>query len=204
LAGEYFFIAPRGSFKLDNAADSITIFLFVLVGFAMAFLAHSQRRARHRAEEQMAQRIDAETSEREIRERLQITLSSIGDAVLSTDADGRIVFANRIALGILKLREAEVLGKHLDEIFRIYNEYSRVVVESPVAKVFREGKVVGMANHTVLLEVLQLQRWGSGRVSGWGLAGGFCSRSASSLPRLSSPACDGTFASHSVSGTWKS
>jgi len=40
-------------------------------------------------------------------------------------------------------------------------------------------------------EVLQLQRWGSGRVSGWGLAGEFCSRSDSSLPRLSSPACDG-------------
>ena len=117
----------------------------------MALLAHSQHQARHRAEEEMAQRVGAESAEREIRERLQITLSSIGDAVLSTDAGGRIVFANRIALGIINQTEAEVLGKHLDEIFRIFNEYTRAVVESPVAKVFREGKVVGMANHTLLI-----------------------------------------------------
>lgn len=151
FAGEYLFLAPTGSFRLDNSGDSITIALFVLVGFAMAFLAHSQRQARQRAEEQSVQRMDAQSAEREIRERLQITLSSIGDAVLSTDAHGCIVFANRIALGILKLTEADVLGRHLDEVFRIFNEYTRAVVESPVAKVFREGKVVGMANHTVLI-----------------------------------------------------
>src|SRR5437016_447660 len=52
-------------------------------------------------------------------------------------------------------------------------------------------------------EVLQLQRWGSGRVSEWVLAGHLCSTSANLLPRLSLP-CDGTFGSHSASGTWKS
>lgn len=85
------------------------------------------------------------------RDSLKATLASIGDAVISTDTQGRVIFANAVALGLLKMREPEVVGRDLREIFRILNEYTREVVESPVTKVLREGVIVGLANHSVLL-----------------------------------------------------
>ena len=57
----------------------------------------------------------------------------------------------RSPAGCCDSRKAEAVGKHLDEVFRIVNEFSRSSVESPVSKVLREGRIVGMANHTVLL-----------------------------------------------------
>src|SRR3984885_6703691 len=87
----------------------------------------------------------------EVRDSLRTTLASIGDAVISTDAQGRVVFVNPIAQSMLGIEEAGIVGKHLDEVFQIVNEFSRAKVESPVAQVLREGRIVGMANHTVLI-----------------------------------------------------
>jgi len=87
----------------------------------------------------------------EVRDSLRTTLASIGDAVISTDARGRVVFVNSIAQSMLRWAEAGIVGKHLDEVFQIVNEFSRVKVESPIAQVLREGRIVGMANHTVLI-----------------------------------------------------
>jgi PAS domain S-box-containing protein len=85
------------------------------------------------------------------RERLRVTLSSIGDAVMATDAQGNINFMNGVAEAVSGWREADAYGKHLDSVFRIVNEDTRATVESPVGKVLREGVVVGLANHTILL-----------------------------------------------------
>ena len=85
------------------------------------------------------------------RNSLETTLSSIGDAVVSTDRSGRIVFANPVALSLLRWPAAEVAGKQIDEVFRIVNEFSRKKVESPVEKVLREGAVAGLANGTILI-----------------------------------------------------
>jgi PAS domain S-box-containing protein len=87
----------------------------------------------------------------EVRDSLRTTLGSIGDAVISTDANGHVVFINPIARSLLGMREAEVVGKHLDEVFQIVNEFTRTKVESPVSKVLREGQIVGMSNHTILI-----------------------------------------------------
>jgi PAS domain S-box-containing protein len=151
LAADYYFVSPVGTFLIPAPGDRITLLIFVLVGFGMALLSHSQRRALERAEQEASRRREAESAERSQRQRLEITLGSIGDAVISTDAEGRVVFANRIALSLLRWPEADVAGKHLDETFRIVNEYSRAKVESPVTKVLREGTIVGMANHTILI-----------------------------------------------------
>lgn len=86
-----------------------------------------------------------------IRDSLKTTLASIGDAVISTDAEGRVVFVNHVAQSLLGLPESDVVGKHLDEVFRIVNEFSRESVESPVTKVLREGRIAGLANHTILV-----------------------------------------------------
>ncbi len=87
----------------------------------------------------------------EIRDSLRTTLASIGDAVISTDAQGSVVFVNPVAQSMLRLQETEIVGKHLDEVFQIVNEFSRARVASPVSQVLAEGRIVGMANHTVLI-----------------------------------------------------
>ncbi len=97
---------------------------------------------------------DRKKSEKELlesKERNRATLYSIGDAVISTDDSGRIMQMNIVAEELTGYKEHESVGKHLDEIFRIINEKTRAQVESPVNKVLREGKVVGIANHTVLI-----------------------------------------------------
>lgn len=84
------------------------------------------------------------------REHLRITLASIGDAVIVTDARGRISFMNPIAASLTGWNQAEATGMALADVFTIVNEHTRQPVENPVDKVFREGRVVGLANHTIL------------------------------------------------------
>src|SRR5262249_55038941 len=78
------------------------------------------------------------------------TLRSIGDAVIATDAEGLVTFMNPVAEALTGYTEGEARGQMLEQIFRIFSEQTRAAVESPVAKVLREGAVVGLANHTVL------------------------------------------------------
>jgi PAS domain S-box-containing protein len=111
---------------------------------------------RHCAEAlRRAERLDAERAARATAERLQgsleTTLRSIGDAVIATDAKGRVALMNPIAEMLTGWTESEARGKLLGEVFPIVNEQTRKEVESPVEKVLREGTVVGLANHTVLL-----------------------------------------------------
>src|SRR5262249_3638952 len=72
-------------------------------------------------------------------------------AVIATDADGRVTFMNGLAEGLTGWRSAEAEGRDLREVFVILNETTRAPVTNPVEKVIREGKVVGLANHTVLV-----------------------------------------------------
>ena len=85
------------------------------------------------------------------RELLSVTLTSVGDAVIATDRASRVTFLNEVAEHVTGWTNAEAVGKRLDEVFHILNEKSRKPVESPAVKVLREGKIVGLANHTVLV-----------------------------------------------------
>jgi len=82
---------------------------------------------------------------------LATTLASIGDAVIVTDAEGRITFVNSEAERLTGWKSAEAARCALPEVFRIINEQTRETVENPVEKVLRLGAVVGLANHTVLI-----------------------------------------------------
>jgi PAS domain S-box-containing protein len=84
------------------------------------------------------------------RERFRTTLTSIGDAVVVTDAQGRVTLLNPVAQALTGWG-GEALGEPLDAVFRIVNEATRETVENPVSKVIRLGTVVGLANHTVLI-----------------------------------------------------
>jgi PAS domain S-box-containing protein len=93
----------------------------------------------------------AEEALRDSEERWATTLRSIGDAVISTDAAGNIVFLNTVAEKLTGWPSAEASGKHLNTVFNIIQEITRIRPESPVAKVIRLGLVVGLANHTALI-----------------------------------------------------
>lgn len=82
---------------------------------------------------------------------LETTLRSIGDAVITTDAQANVLLMNPIAEKLTGWSEAEAKGQHLRSVFRIVNEETRRAVESPAERVLAEGVVVGLANHTVLL-----------------------------------------------------
>jgi len=82
---------------------------------------------------------------------LNTTLRSIGDAVIACNPEGKVVFMNGVAEQLTGWKEAEADGVPLSEIFVIRNQRTRAVVESPVELVRRSGKVVGLANHTILI-----------------------------------------------------
>jgi PAS domain S-box-containing protein len=81
---------------------------------------------------------------------LGTTLSSIGDAVIATDGEGRLSFMNPVAEMLTGWNLDSAIGRDLAEVFHISNEETREPAENPVSRVLREGKVVGLANHTVL------------------------------------------------------
>src|SRR5207253_789087 len=94
----------------------------------------------------------------EEREWLRVTLSSIGDAVITTDNDGRITLMNPVAEELTGWRLKDAVGIPLGTIFNIVNEETRRTVENPATRALREGLVVGLANHTVLLSRDGLER----------------------------------------------
>jgi|SRR5579875_225077 len=79
------------------------------------------------------------------------TLASIGDAVIATDMNGTVTFMNSVAELLTGWTLREARGKSMDTVFDIVNRDTRLPVENPIQKVFREGKVVGLADHTLLL-----------------------------------------------------
>ena len=84
-------------------------------------------------------------------ERWRVTLESIGDAVMATDASAVVTFVNAVAARIIGRPPADIVGRPLAESFTILHETTRRPAESPVDRVIREGRVVGLSNHTVLL-----------------------------------------------------
>jgi PAS domain S-box-containing protein len=84
-------------------------------------------------------------------EWLRITLSSIGDGMISTDAEGRVTFLNSVAEALTGWTLAEAVGRALPDVFHIISEQTRQPVENPALRALAEGKVMGLANHTVLI-----------------------------------------------------
>ena len=113
----------------------------------------AEENARHLAEEAAARRIAEQNARliQEQRERLHVTLASIGDAVISTDADGRITFLNPVAETLVGWKTEEAATRTLSDVFRIVNEETRQPVENPATRALQEGMIVGLANHTILI-----------------------------------------------------
>ncbi len=128
------------SFSVATLAE-LAMLLLVLAASTYAFIVIRR---------EILSRFRAEAYAHEQREWCLTTLTSIGDAVIVTDTRGEVVLLNAVA-GKLTGWEEEAVGKPLNEVFRIVNETTRKAVENPVEKVLREGTIVGLANHTVLI-----------------------------------------------------
>ncbi len=92
-----------------------------------------------------------ETKLRESEAWLSTTLRSIGDAVIATDTKGYVTFMNPVAQSLTGWNPKEAVGKPLTDVFNIINEQTRQDAENPAAKVIRQGSVVGLANHSILI-----------------------------------------------------
>jgi PAS domain S-box-containing protein len=117
-------------FAAEAAGYALSAGFIILIGEKM-------HRARERADRQ--------------RESLRVTLSSIGDAVITTDPEGRVIALNPVAEAVTGWGSAAARGMPLHEVFRIVNEFTREPAENPVSRALREGAIVGLANHTVLI-----------------------------------------------------
>ncbi|MBN2820566.1 MAG: PAS domain S-box protein [Bacteroidales bacterium] len=117
---------------------SLVIFLLLFLGVGMAYLYNRRQKQIYR---------DLFKN----KENYLTTLKSIGDAVISTNKNGIIEYLNPVAEQLTGWRIKEAQGKSLEKVFKIINEETLETVESPVHKVLREGIVVGLANHTLLI-----------------------------------------------------
>jgi PAS domain S-box-containing protein len=120
----------------------------------------SEENALRLVEEAAARRAAEENARliQEQRERLHVTLASIGDGVIVTDSEGRVEFLNPVAEELVGWKMQEAADRTLEEVFRIVNEESRQPVENPALRALKEGVIVGLANHTVLIAKQGVER----------------------------------------------
>ncbi len=163
LAASYYLLPPEG-FAIEGPHNRAGMALYGLVSTALVLLTAMQRKARMRAEtaaqlaeERRAQlerevrlREEAEAAERLGRQRFETTLASIGDGVIATDLRSRITFINPVAAQLTGWPQAEAIGQPVEAVFEIVNEETDAKVENPVTRALREGRIVGLANHTLL------------------------------------------------------
>ncbi|MFZ5570787.1 MAG: PAS domain S-box protein [Thermodesulfobacteriota bacterium] len=148
----WYMVAKMDVREVFAAWHSLSVLIAALIGTLMAGMAAAvialiQRDRKIHFRELSMARLELSVSET----RHRMTLLSVGDGVLATDADGNITMLNPAAENLTGWGMAEAAGRPVDEVFRIINEETRLAVESPVARVLREGQVVGLANHTLLI-----------------------------------------------------
>lgn len=85
------------------------------------------------------------------KERLAVTLRSIGDAVITTNINGEVLFINKAGEALTGWSNEKALGRRSTEVFHIINEKTGEECASPVQRVMQLGRIVGLANHTALI-----------------------------------------------------
>jgi diguanylate cyclase (GGDEF)-like protein/PAS domain S-box-containing protein len=99
----------------------------------------------------ITERKKAETAVFQAKERAQVTLQSIGDAVITTDSEGRIDYMNPVAESLTGWENREAQTKLIGEVLTVVDETTREPRESPVMRCLREGQMLGLTEHTVLV-----------------------------------------------------
>jgi PAS domain S-box-containing protein len=137
LAANVLFMEPRGVFYLTAPGRPVGMIAYLFTCALIIGFGEAMRRAQARANER--------------RDVLGVTLKSIGDAVITTDTSGRVVTLNPVAETLTGWSEAEAIGRPLEQVFHIVDEDSRQPIEGPAVRAIRDGDVVGLANHALLI-----------------------------------------------------
>jgi len=137
VACHYLFISPRGQLNFSRVADVVGVIAYFFTCALIIVIGEAARIANARAHDR--------------REVFRVTLRSIGDAVITTDTEGHITYLNGVAESLTGWSHTDALGQSLERVFQIVNEATRQPVESPAKRALREGVVVGLANHTILI-----------------------------------------------------
>lgn len=157
------FVIPKNNIEHQLQPLDLIAFAFGMLAISLGIVLwrlqatqHHQLRQIQALTEATNQALEKRVQERTIelaqaKERAQVTLESIGDAVITTDAEGRVDYLNPVAERLTGWSLESAQGAPLPEVFRLINEYSREPVTDPVAHCLAEGCIVGLANHTVLI-----------------------------------------------------
>ncbi len=137
IACAYLFIPPRGTVDLSTPETVVGLVAYLVTCSLLVGIGEGMRSAQARANARG--------------EILRVTLGSIGDAVITTDTKGCVTYLNSVAESLTGWTQYEAKGQRLDVVFRIINEDTRLTVESPATRALRDGVVVGLANHTLLV-----------------------------------------------------
>lgn len=140
LLGEHVAAADQTYFYALSTALTSTVFGLGLVAAVFWSVQNSREKAEAAANVLFAQH-----------ERMQVTLASIGDGVIVCDHEFKVTFLNSIAESLTGWSSSEAIGRSLSTVFNIVNEDTREHVENPATQAIREGIIVGLANHTVLI-----------------------------------------------------
>ncbi len=137
IAAPFFIFEPRFSFAISQPESRIGLGLFCALSIGTVLIIDSLSRSLADANQK--------------RELLRTTLVSIGDGVITTDVEGIITRINPVAESLTGWVADSACGSPLETVFKIVNEDTRQAVENPVTKSLREGTIVGLANHTLLI-----------------------------------------------------
>lgn len=138
VACHYLFIAPRGFIVLNDAPNVVGLIAYLFTCALIIGFGEVARVAQARITES--------------REIFRVTLRSIGDAVITTDVRGCVTYINGVGESLTGWSLADALKQPLERVFHIVNETTRQPVGNPAMKALRQGVVVGLANHTVLIK----------------------------------------------------
>jgi len=130
-----------GSMPFESLFRSI---IMIIVSFVIYYFSRNLDR----------KNLDLEISKNNLKienELLNFTFMSIGDGVISVDESGNVVRINKVAQHLTGWVYSSAVGKPFSDVFNIINEYSRETCENPIQKVLESGKMMGLANNTILI-----------------------------------------------------
>jgi PAS domain S-box-containing protein len=133
----FFFIEPRFDFAISGEVHRYDLIRYAGVALFFSGITEALHRSRTRSDRR--------------REHLRTTLACIGDAVITTNTEGRVTMMNGVAESLTGWKRDEAAGQPIVTVFNIVNETTRKAVNNPVVMALKEGVIVGLEKHTILI-----------------------------------------------------
>jgi two-component system cell cycle sensor histidine kinase/response regulator CckA len=133
----YFFVGVAPGEELGHSRIAARLIVYVSICVFTSALSEAGRRAK--------------AAERKHRDWLEVTLTSIGDAVIAADTQARVTFVNPVAQALTGWRQDQAVGQPLHTVFDIVGEDTDQKVENLAEKIMQHGAALGLANHTALI-----------------------------------------------------